>query len=255
MMKTKKENIKKDWFTGVMIAQSVVSFLLVTAMLFSAYKNGEFISLMCNEYAKLMTDDITAEELEDALSMIIEKTTEQPAESKADDDSINEPESVPERIGGGEDLQFTSLDTLEGICFDEYDIDFSVSLPLKEYEVTSAYGYRISPITGQAGIHTGIDLATDYGEKIFAVSDGIVVDAAFDNSYGNYVKILHSGNITTIYAHCSELCVESGDEVEQGDVIAKVGSTGASTGNHLHFEIRKDNIRINPVYAFPELCS
>ncbi|MCD7774633.1 MAG: M23 family metallopeptidase, partial [Clostridiales bacterium] len=76
-----------------------------------------------------------------------------------------------------------------------------------------------------------------------------VLDSDYDESYGNYIKLDHGDNIVTIYAHCSSLCVAAGDEVSQGDIIAKVGSTGSSTGNHLHFEMRKDNIRINPAFA------
>ena len=125
-------------------------------------------------------------------------------------------------------------------------MDFSE--PLKDYEITSDFGYRVNPVSGETGIHTGIDMAADYGQLIYAAADGVVVDSAWDNSYGNYVKIRHADNVVSIYAHCSKLIVSEGEKVKSGDRIARVGSTGASTGNHLHFEIRKANIRINPGY-------
>ena len=122
--------------------------------------------------------------------------------------------------------------------------------PLDDYRLTSPFGYRISPVTGNAGMHTGIDMAADYASEIYAFADGRVVDAAYDNSYGYYVKIAHEDNFVTIYAHCSELCVSAGDKVRMGDTVSLVGSTGDSTGNHLHFEMRKDNIRVDPAYLF-----
>ncbi|MBQ8210469.1 MAG: M23 family metallopeptidase [Clostridia bacterium] len=253
MIKTSKENNKKDWFTNIMIAQSVVCLILVVWLFVSASNEGSFASLMRSEYARLMTDDITADDIEQAFKTVKNQASVFSSADSADDIDVFEfePESV--KIGGGEDLQFSSLDALEGICFEKYTVNFDIAVPLKNYEITSGFGYRISPITGKAGLHTGIDLATDYGEKIYAAADGVVLDSAYDNSYGYYIKLQHPDNVVTIYAHCSSLCVDEGDEVRQGDVIAKVGSTGASTGNHLHFEMRKDNIRINPEYALTDL--
>ena len=121
-----------------------------------------------------------------------------------------------------------------------------MELPLKDFVVTSDFGYRYNPVTGEPGIHTGIDMAADYGVSIYAAADGVVADADWDNSYGKYVKLLHKDNTISIYAHCSSLCVSEGETVSAGEKIAEVGSTGASTGNHLHFEVRKDNIRVNP---------
>ncbi len=266
MVNSKKEIEKKDWFSVIMIVQTVVCAIIITLLVVSAYSDGKFASLMRDEYTKLMTGDITVDDIADALKNL--NSDDKPAASAESqslsdvtsdnihDDPVSEvydeieSESV---IGGGEDLQFTSLDTLEGICFDEYNVDFSMIVPLDNYRVTSRFGYRISPVSDSAGLHTGIDLAADYGTPIYASADGYVLDAMYDNSYGNYVKIQHPDGFVTIYAHCSLLNVKSGETVKQGDVIAKVGSTGASTGNHLHFEMRKDNIRVNPEYVLTDL--
>lgn len=260
MANSKKENEKKDWYFKVMIAQTVVCAVLVAVLFISASSQGKLASLLRSEYLMLMSDDITVDDIEDALKYLKENNPinvhKTEGESSVDTFNSNEPaqeESETVQIGGGEDLQFTSLDALEGICFDEYVPPFLFEIPLENYEITSRFGYRVSPINGNPGLHTGIDLATDYGEAIYATADGVVLDASYDNSYGYYVKLQHDDNYVTIYAHCSSLCVDEGDTVMQGDVIAKVGSTGASTGNHLHFEIRKDNIRIDPEYALIDL--
>ena len=255
MAKVKTGKEKKDFFTIVMIVQSIVCAILIALILFSARSDGKFAQHMKAGYLEFMTTDVTEEDFSDAFKtfkdyaavFLNEKETETVAffnESAETSEDITQ-EELPT---GGIDLEFSSLETLEGICFDDVDTGITMSLPLKEYVITSSFGYRFSPISGETGVHTGLDMAADYGQAIYAAADGIVVDSAWDNSYGNYVKIRHANNTVTIYAHCSSLCVDEGEKVSVGDRIARVGSTGASTGNHLHFEIRKDNIRINPEY-------
>ena len=98
-------------------------------------------------------------------------------------------------------------------------------------------------------MHTGIDIGADKGASIVAANKGTVIMAHYDKSggYGNMVVIDHGDGITTLYAHASKLLVKVGDEVKAGQVIAKVGSTGLSTGNHLHFEIRVNGETKNPL--------
>lgn len=253
MVKSDKGKIKNDYFTNVMIVQTVVCVIIIALLFISAGSEGKFASAMKTEYAKLMTGDFSAQDVQEAFKSIIEYTAAFSDNAELVSGTVieatSEEESESVKVGGGADLEFTSLDTLEGICFDPYSAEFSVAVPLEKYEVTSLFGYRISPISGNAGIHTGIDMAADYGASIYAAAGGTVVDAAYDSSYGYYVKLAHEDNFVTIYAHCSKLCVNAGDVVDKGEKIAQVGSTGDSTGNHLHFEMRKDNIRIDPGYA------
>lgn len=253
MVKSDKGKQKNDYFTNVMIVQTVVCFIVIGVLLFSAKSDGKFATAMKSEYAKLMAGDFSAEDAADAFKAVKEYAAvfaQQNEEKNVSTDSFPvQEESQSSYIGGGADIEFTSLDALEGVCFDKYTVDFSHVIPLADYEITSPFGYRTSPISGTAGIHTGIDLAADYGCVISSFADGTVVDSAYDDSYGYYVKIAHDDNFITIYAHCSALCVESGEKVKMGDKIALVGSTGDSTGNHLHFEIRKDNIRVDPKYV------
>lgn len=113
--------------------------------------------------------------------------------------------------------------------------------------VTSPYYMRVHPVTGKLRQHTGIDYGAPYGSDIVAAASGTVLVAGYNSGgYGNYVVINHGGGITTLYAHASRLCVSAGQSVSQGQVIAKVGSTGMSTGPHLHFEVLVNGAHTNP---------
>ena len=125
-------------------------------------------------------------------------------------------------------------------------------VPTKYTTITSECGWRTSPITGKSEYHNGADIPVPYGTDIYAANDGTVVTATSHWSYGNYVMIDHGGGIYTLYAHNSKLCVKVGDKVKRGDVIAKAGSTGQSTGNHCHFSIRENGVWINHKKYFPD---
>ena len=112
--------------------------------------------------------------------------------------------------------------------------------------VTSNFGWRTHPILGTERFHAGIDFGADYGTLIYASSQGQVIYADWYGGYGNSVIIDHGNGITTLYAHCSELYVKDGDVVAKGQPIATVGSTGFSTGPHLHFELRANGEPIDP---------
>ena len=112
--------------------------------------------------------------------------------------------------------------------------------------LTSRFGTRVHPITGKRKTHTGIDLAAPSGTTIKAAGGGKVITASYLRGYGNTVVIDHGGGISTLYGHCSRLYVRVGDTVKQGQKVAAVGSTGLSTGPHLHFEVRVNGKPVNP---------
>ncbi len=113
---------------------------------------------------------------------------------------------------------------------------------------TSGIGWRIDPITGFSAYHRGCDLPAPYSTPVYATADGIVVRSEGSvGGYGNVVRIDHQNDYTTTYAHCSRLVVFVGDGVVKGDVIAYVGSTGRSTGAHLHYEVRVDGTPVDPM--------
>ena len=126
-------------------------------------------------------------------------------------------------------------------------------MPIRSTNVTSEFGYRTNPITGNYAMHSGIDIGANTGDKIYAALGGTVVKAKESYDYGKFITIDHGDGLVTIYAHCSKLLVEVGERVEKGQVIALAGSTGWSTGPHLHFEIRVNGIRIDPQYYLTKL--
>ena len=121
------------------------------------------------------------------------------------------------------------------------------------YRLTSLFGYRIHPITGKAHSHTGIDIPAPGGTPIQACKSGQVVTSAYHYSYGNYVVIDHGNGNSTLYAHMSSRAVSEGQMVSQGQTIGYVGTTGSSTGNHLHLEVRDNYTRVDPESKFPSL--
>ena len=120
--------------------------------------------------------------------------------------------------------------------------------------ITSQFGHRIDPITGEVSSHTGTDIACAEGTPILAAADGTVTVAnsldSWGGSYGYYIQIDHGGGLETLYAHCSSICVTTGQQVQAGEVIGYVGHTGRVTGNHLHLEVRIDGNRADVLRYF-----
>ena len=166
----------------------------------------------------------------------------------------------PIRHGQGETLTsgdqrfrqlFASWEALDDTGPDGSTMSVSISIPsrmpLDGSYLTSDYGMRKHPILGGRRRHKGVDLAAPKGTPIFATADGIVGRAQWFSSYGLYVEIAHGANLETRYAHMSRLAVAPGERVRKGDIIGYVGSTGRSTGPHLHYEVRIDGIAVNPI--------
>lgn len=122
---------------------------------------------------------------------------------------------------------------------------YSFVKPISNYKISSGFGARESEYQNVTGYHTGIDLASDKGSTINASMEGIVELVSSEGDYGKHIKI-RCNNVVTLYAHCSKIFVKEGQIVAQGQPIAAVGSTGNSTGPHLHFEIRVENRFVDP---------
>ena len=113
--------------------------------------------------------------------------------------------------------------------------------------LSSKFGYRIHPISGEKKLNTGIDIPAPAGTPVVAANSGTVIISRYDNSYGNMVAIDHGGGIVSFYAHNTERLVKVGDKVSKGQKISTVGTTGYSTGNHLHFEVKKNGTFVDPM--------
>ena len=130
---------------------------------------------------------------------------------------------------------------------DQYLDSIPTFWPTRSTRICSAFGMRNHPILNQYKQHTGVDLGGTWGDEIYASASGRVLFVNYDLSgYGYWLGIKHSDSITTLYAHCSKIVVKPGDYVKKGQVIAYVGQTGLATGPHLHFEIRVNDIPVNP---------
>jgi murein DD-endopeptidase MepM/ murein hydrolase activator NlpD len=115
--------------------------------------------------------------------------------------------------------------------------------------VSSLFGWRSLSYASAGSFHSGLDIVAPYGRAIVSAMDGVVVYSGWMGGYGKTVVIDHAYGITTLYGHCSELAVQKGDPVYSGQIISYIGSTGRSTGSHLHFEVRKNNLPVDPLSA------
>lgn len=154
--------------------------------------------------------------------------------------------------------QSLSFDQLRSVASEQSDklthVPSIIPINIKDYTMSSGYGYRRDPIYGTTKFHEGLDFAASIGTDVYATADGIVTGADRKSGYGNCVDVSHGYNYVTRYAHLSEILVKEGQEVKRGDVIGKVGSTGKSTGPHLHYEVRFKDEPQNPVnYYFMDL--
>lgn len=113
-------------------------------------------------------------------------------------------------------------------------------------EITSAFGSRVQPVSGATSVHNGIDIAAPSGQTVISAAKGVVAATGYDDANGHYVVIKHTDEITSVYAHLSKICVTDNEIVDDNTKIGEVGSSGISTGPHLHFEIKVNQESVNP---------
>ncbi|MGN1444181.1 MAG: peptidoglycan DD-metalloendopeptidase family protein [Acutalibacteraceae bacterium] len=178
------------------------------------------------------------------------ETTEEPITDNGDktdeteltEEDITEPET--EKVSA--QIKDVSVSTLS-LDYKSQDETEKIVSPVDSKRYTSKFGYRINPITNVKAFHTGLDIAAPLGTKIKAAYNGTVSKTGEDSRSGKYIYLSHSNGLETLYCHCSSILAEKGAKIRQGETIALVGSTGWSTGPHLHFEIHKNGERIDPL--------
>lgn len=162
------------------------------------------------------------------------------------------PETIGESGAGGPlpaySLSADGLPAAEGTTLAPYFLTASMWSPVSGL-VTSRFGWRSHPVSGQEDFHTGVDIAAAQGTPILAALPGVVEQTGYSESYGNFVVLRHSDNLRTTYNHCSEILAKEGEQLARGDRIARVGSTGISTGPHLHFEVEVKGLKADPLQA------
>lgn len=162
--------------------------------------------------------------------------------------SLRELQDQVARVGQGLEQRSDFMDVVESelVANQARDALLPKGTPLIEGFVGSGYGMRNDPFTGEWTMHTGVDFAAPIGTPIFAAAGGVVVSAEQHPAFGNMVEIDHGKGLSTVYAHTSRMLVKNGDFVRKGEKIAEVGTTGRSTGPHLHFEVHVKGVPQNP---------
>ena len=170
-----------------------------------------------------------------------------------EEDDILIKEKLQTIASGGEENSVYFADKImcppQNMTYEPISYQNDYTIPLEGVK-TSSYGFRIHPISENPDFHSGIDIAADKNTPIRAFDDGVVIACGDSQSLGKYLQIEHYDGTVTVYGHCNKLLKDEGDKVKQGEVIAKVGSTGMSTGSHLHFSIKRGDIYYNPELIF-----
>lgn len=186
--------------------------------------------------------DALREQREKAL---VSETTEEQAltEAQAGEQTSQSPTEVSTLAY----VLYSDKNLPEDVSLEQAILDFDYCTPVSA-PLSSTFGYREHPVEGEERFHYGVDLAADTGTAVACFADGTVTAVGESSSYGKYCMVRHSGGYDTLYAHCSRVTVSSGAAVSKGEKIAEVGETGMATGPHLHFELHRNGVYLNPIY-------
>ena len=231
---------KKNSTNSVMIVQLVVCIFAVVSVFLIGRLSPQTFEFIRDEYNRIMSVDMDAKEIASSAKKVIERaeaTDEgQTAEKSTERKNVNTVKSAAD----GEVMAVMSL----------FKSDEEITVPVHG-EITSEYGNRTNPVSGEYLMHSGIDIAASQGTEIRAAYSGIVSEVGSNSVGGNYISLVHKDGSETLYCHCSKIIAEKGDVIRAGETIALVGSTGRSTGPHLHFEITVDGKTENPLLYLP----
>ena len=181
-------------------------------------------------------------------SLITEINAEATQLQQAEDALRAEADKMNAIIAQKEQALLAQLAAEGGTIVSEANFIWPISSSVSHHNwISSFFGSRIHPVTGKPNNHTGIDIPVAGGTSILSAKSGIVLTSGYNSSYGNYVVVSHGEGLSTLYAHMRSRAVAEGDKVTQGQTLGYVGTTGSSTGNHLHYEIRVNGNRLDPL--------
>ncbi|HIR53564.1 MAG TPA: M23 family metallopeptidase [Candidatus Onthovicinus excrementipullorum] len=239
------ENRQTGWsFTAIIGVQAVVCAVLIGILVALFFAAPDTFAGIRDEYRAMQAQEITSVEA----SAWWEKVKSAMSHGVGDD--LME-QNLEETGAGGADVPMADSLKFPGsnMSFSPVYVTSRAYLPV-DGTITSPFGARVHPVTGEDGYHTGLDIAAAEGTRIAAAYYGTVSDISEDDVSGKYIILDHGNGLKTFYCHCSEILAEKGAVVRAGETIAFVGATGQVTGPHLHFEIRLDGVRHNPAFVF-----
>lgn len=266
-----KEKTKTDYLVKLILLQTVLCILIAGGIFAVSKISPAAFERMKTDYGRIMQKDMSAgelaEQIRDAAEFVFKPAETQKTETEAvisEEITLDSYEVISDETGetvavgelnengsGGGDIEHK--EAAKGTSFAPYYVSVDPVLPIKNARITSRFGYRTNPVSGNYGFHTGLDLAAAEGTPIAATFYGRIVETGSSDVWGNYILMEHSEKLQTYYCHLSEIYVEEGAVIRQGETIGLVGSTGWSTGPHLHFEVRINGIRVNPeTLLYPE---
>lgn len=231
-----KENKITDYKLSYLIAQTVMCVILILVFLVLKYLKTPQSDNMEKWYKENFEQNTK-----------VETVTDTPSDSDAESSISSSYDENSNAVNTSLDLSKTQTVTKTA----KYSLN-SLVWPVSSGVITSDYGYRSDPFTTNNALHKGIDIAVNMGTDVVAAADGKVIKSGYEkNGYGNFVMLEHSSGFVTLYAHCSSISVNVGDAVKAGQTVALSGSSGRSTGPHLHFEVRLHNTLLNPLWILP----
>ena len=249
------------FFDVLMGSNSISEFVSNVEMIQKIYENDvEVLKVLEKEHKKLEKEKKKLKKEEEALhgiqeELAVKKETlnSQVAQLKEKQGQLNSKKKVLEdkedELKAAADKLVAEIKKLQDASRVYSGGAFQWPVPSSTY-ISSSFGYRIHPIFKTWKLHTGTDIGASYGVPIVAAAEGKVIMAQWYGGYGNCVMIDHGSGIVTLYGHCSGYACSVGQEVKRGQTIAYVGSTGNSTGNHCHFEVRINGEYVNPMKYF-----
>lgn len=253
-----KPKTKSDYLIRLILIQFVLCIVVVGGVLLVSKFSPSASARMKSDYERIMSNDMSVSQIFGSLKNTAKEVflpvsfpeaevtakivldSKEPAVTASD-----ETVAVGEIVGtGGEDI--SAEETPEGVSFANYTVSAPATLPLEKLRITSPFGYRTNPVSGNYGFHTGIDLAAPEGTPVSSAYSGRVTKSGESEVWGKYILVEHSDGFETYYCHLNDIYAPEGTVVRSGETLGVVGSTGWSTGPHLHFEVRIDGVRVDP---------
>lgn len=233
---------KSSPINTVMLVQFIVCAVAVVSVFLIGRLSPQTFEFIKNEYNRIMSVDMSAQEIASSAKKVIGQV------EVADDKQESEEKASAQSKGGKSVKSAADGDTLAVMSL--FKSDEEITVPVHG-EITSEYGNRTNPVSGEYLMHSGIDIAASQGEEVRAAYSGIVSDVGSNSVSGNYIGLIHRDGSETFYCHCSKIIAEKGDVIRAGETIALVGSTGRSTGPHLHFEVNVNGKSVDPLLYLP----